>query len=75
LQGFPDNWTQYGIFNERPKRKDLLEREKNPDLWAYKTKMVGSITLRQVSDHQRYKCCGNAVTTNVITDIGLGLGL
>jgi DNA (cytosine-5)-methyltransferase 1 len=23
-----------------------------------------------ISDSQRYKCCGNAVTTNVITDIG-----
>jgi DNA (cytosine-5)-methyltransferase 1 len=36
LQGFPDNWTQYGIGDER------------------------------ISDTQRYKMCGNAVTTNVI---------
>lgn len=39
LQGFPDNWTQYGVNNEK------------------------------ISDTQRYKCCGNAVTTNVITHI------
>ena len=39
LQGFPDNWTQYG---------------KDGEL---------------ISDTQRYKCCGNAVTTNVITAI------
>lgn len=39
LQGFPDNWTQYGKDDE------------------------------QISDTQRYKCCGNAVTTNVITAI------
>ena len=39
LQGFPDNWTQYGKDNE------------------------------PISDTQRYKCCGNAVTTNVITAI------
>ena len=39
LQGFPDNWTQYG---------------KDGEL---------------ISDTQRYKCCGNAVTTNVITVI------
>ena len=39
LQGFPDNWTQYGANNEK------------------------------ISDTQRYKCCGNAVTTNVITYI------
>lgn len=36
LQGFPDNWTQYGVDDE------------------------------SISDTQRYKCCGNAVTTNVI---------
>ena len=39
LQGFPDNWTQYG---------------KDDEL---------------ISDTQRYKCCGNAVTTTVITAI------
>lgn len=43
LQGFPDNWTKYGIING---------------------KQV------EISDSQRYKCCGNAVTTNVITEIG-----
>ncbi len=42
LQGFPDNWTKYGIIN------------------GEKVK---------ISDSQRYKCCGNAVTTNVITVI------
>ena len=44
LQGFPDNWTKYGI-------------DKN-----------GKEVL--ISDSQRYKMCGNAVTTNVITEIG-----
>lgn len=39
LQGFPDNWTQYGADGEK------------------------------ISDTQRYKCCGNAVTVNVVTDI------
>ena len=47
LQGFPDNWTKYGIDG--------------------KSKQVN------ISDHQRYKCCGNAVTTNVITDIAQSL--
>lgn len=36
LQGFPDNWTKYGVGDEL------------------------------ISDTQRYKMCGNAVTTNVI---------
>jgi DNA (cytosine-5)-methyltransferase 1 len=39
LQGFPDQWTQYGADGEL------------------------------ISDTQRYKMCGNAVTTNVITAI------
>ena len=39
LQGFPDNWTQYGEDGEK------------------------------ISDTQRYKCCGNAVTVNVIRHI------
>jgi DNA (cytosine-5)-methyltransferase 1 len=43
LQGFPDNWTKYGIDD--------------------KGKQV------EISDTQRYKCLGNAVTTNVIRDI------
>ena len=39
LQGFPDNWTQYGVDGEA------------------------------ISDTQRYKCCGNAVTVNVVAAI------
>lgn len=36
LQGFPDDWTQYGVDDEK------------------------------ISDTQRYKCVGNAVTVNVV---------
>ena len=43
LQGFPDNFTDYGIDNNGKQVK--------------------------ISDSQRYKCLGNAVTTNVITAI------
>jgi len=39
LQGFPDNWTKYGVDGN------------------------------QISDTQRYKCLGNAVTTNVISEV------
>lgn len=39
LQGFEDNWTEYGADGEK------------------------------ISDTQRYKCIGNAVTTNVISHI------
>jgi DNA (cytosine-5)-methyltransferase 1 len=47
LQGFPDNWTKYGI----DKNGNKIE----------------------ISDTQRYKCCGNAVSTPVITEVGLRL--
>ena len=42
LQGFPDNWTKFGILNGK---------------------------VVEMSDSQRYRQCGNAVTTNVITAI------
>ncbi len=44
LQGFPDNWTEYGIDDKGVKVK--------------------------MSDTQRYKQMGNAVTTNVIKAVG-----
>ena len=43
LQGFPDNWTQYGRHVVSTGVHDVL-----------------------ISDTQRYKMCGNAVTTNVV---------
>ncbi len=43
LQGFPDDWTRWGLKDGQPV---------------------------EISDTQRYKMCGNAVTTNVITAIG-----
>lgn len=42
LQGFPDDWTKYGLFDD---------------------------VIKEISDTQRYKMCGNAVTTNVIEDV------
>ena len=45
LQGFPDNWTKYGI------EKKIVDE------------------LYDISDTQRYKCLGNAVTVNVVREI------
>ena len=39
LQGFPDNWTKYGMFDNE---------------------------VKEISDSQRYKTLGNAVTTNIV---------
>ncbi len=43
LQGFPDDWTRYGRFENDE--------------------------VREISDRQRYRMCGNAVTVNVIDAI------
>ncbi len=45
LQGFPDNWTKYGMTSEG--------------------------RVKVVSDSQRYKCLGNAVTVNVVAAIAM----
>lgn len=46
LQGFPDNWTQWGLFDG---------------------------TLKEISDAQRYKMLGNAVTVAVVEAIAMRL--
>lgn len=75
LQGLPDGWTKYGIYDERPNRNDLLHREMNPEMWAYFTKMVeeGKVTLREISGTQRYRLCGNGVSKPIITMLGIAL--
>jgi DNA (cytosine-5)-methyltransferase 1 len=42
LQGFPDDWTKYGVYDNE---------------------------VKEISKTQRYKMCGNAVTTNVVKAI------
>lgn len=60
LQGFPDGWTEEGIVGE--KRFDEKTGRWNKEKNAGET--VG------ISDTQRYKVLGNAVTVNVIEAIG-----
>ena len=55
LQGFPDGWTEYGGFT---KANEITK--KHPEHMP---------AFEKISDTQRYKCCGNAVTVNVIRDI------
>ena len=55
LQGFPDGWTKYGGYK---KAADIIS--KNPEHGG---------AFEVISDSQRYKMCGNAVTVNVISDI------
>lgn len=60
LQAFPDYWTQYGTTEctePNCERCSLLAEIGNGDI---------HMTDIAMSDTQRYKMCGNAVTTNVI---------
>lgn len=72
LQGLPDNWTKYGIYDERPNRRDLLHREMHPEMWAYFTKIVETenLQLREIASTQRYKLCGNGVSMLIVKAIG-----
>lgn len=68
LQGFPDGWTKWGTGKKiKVYFKDAIYRGKDgfPIRGEY-----DDYLLEEISDTQRYKCLGNAVTTNVITEIG-----
>lgn len=59
LQGFPDNWTQYGIYEK--------------EIWINKKEKTFEIVFEKhkVPRTQRYKLCGNAVnvkTAKLVTD-------
>lgn len=54
LQGFPDNWTSVGT-----------ELCSHPTSCPLYTRKMCSGHDKAISDSQRYKMCGNAVTTNV----------
>ena len=57
LQGFPDGWTEKGkeVFGE-------LKMKGGPS-------SESSVKISTISDTQRYKTLGNAVTVNVVREI------
>lgn len=60
LQAFPDNWTLTGVTGcnkEYCEKCSIVAEIGNGDIHMMEV---------QISDTQRYKMCGNAVTTNVI---------
>jgi DNA (cytosine-5)-methyltransferase 1 len=63
----------YNLGNDRIRRLTPIECERlqgYPDGWT-KYGLFEDGKIKEISDTQRYKCCGNAVTTNVIKDIVL----
>jgi DNA (cytosine-5)-methyltransferase 1 len=58
LQGFPDNWTKYGIYEKQ--------------VWINKKERTFKIIegVEEISATSRYKLCGNAVTKHIVEMIG-----
>ncbi|MCL1657428.1 DNA (cytosine-5-)-methyltransferase [Elizabethkingia miricola] len=61
LQGFPDDWTKYGVYEKQ--------------VWINKKEGTYEIVegVKEVPKTQRYKQLGNAVTSEIILQIGLRL--
>ena len=74
LQGFPDGWTKYGR-DEKKALKDNKGYYTKEIIWNFPILKYIKKTVRhkepfvQISDTQRYKTLGNAVTVNVIKEI------
>lgn len=58
LQAFPDNWTKFGTRQPHSEHACFRCEDENLKICPENT--------TEISDTQRYKMCGNAVTTNVI---------
>jgi len=58
LQGFPDDWTKYGIYQKQ--------------VWINKKEGTFKIVqdVHEIPKTQRYKMLGNAVTRDVVEEIG-----
>lgn len=58
LQGFPDDWTKYGIYEKQ--------------VWINKKEGTFEIVqnVHEIPKTQRYKMLGNAVTVKVVEEIG-----
>jgi DNA (cytosine-5)-methyltransferase 1 len=76
LQGFPDDWTRYGMFFKTSVQKYIYGTSKKwrtaratQNLITY---AVNNTTLerKEISQTNRYKMCGNAVSTPPVQVIG-----
>ena len=63
LQGFPDGWTEWGI----QQAGTVIHDEGTDDEWVEVTSEAKTV---RISDTQRYRALGNAVTTNVVAFLG-----
>ena len=78
LQGFPDGWTSQGICKKGDtvwtgKYRNSIEIDEDGlEVTRYRPIMTKAKTdgIYPITDTNRYKCLGNAVTTSVITFLG-----
>jgi len=74
LQGFPDDYTKYRL-DDKNALKDNIGYYTKETIWNLPILKYLKKTVRHdkplvvVSDAQRYKVMGNAVTTNVVTEV------
>ncbi len=66
LQGFPDNWTAKGFY---PVKK-ISQKQFNALSNEEKIKLFENTVEKKTPKGQRYKQCGNAVTTKIVKLIG-----
>ncbi|WP_295093715.1 DNA (cytosine-5-)-methyltransferase [uncultured Flavobacterium sp.] len=75
LQGFSDNWTMFGLFLKPSVQKYVFSNKKKWRTEKARDKLfvyaVNNTTLieKEISRTQRYKMCGNAVTTDFPREI------
>ena len=73
LQGFPDGWTEWGISEEGYELYEDWVRTRNGDEELRTLKKPSKKGLVKISDTQRYKLLGNAITVNVVKYLGIQL--
>jgi DNA (cytosine-5)-methyltransferase 1 len=60
LQGFPDDWTMWGMFPIKTKKGSNESQDSN---------ISTQYSKKQIPKTQRYKLCGNAVTAKMVQKI------
>jgi site-specific DNA-cytosine methylase len=66
LQTFPDQWTQYGCYSVKKVSQEQFNKMTNEE----RINHFKSTEVKKVPKSQRYKLCGNSITTDLVKIIG-----
>lgn len=69
LQGYPDDHTKYGLYPGKKITQQSFNNLSNED----KILRFATTQIKKIPKTQRYKLCGNAVTTKVVKLIAIKL--